>query len=269
VRTGLLAVGIALVLVVAILGSGSGWGSGSGANTIEPASPPGHTGTSSGEPTPQATITPTASPADTIPPPAHTALAVLDTLEVKGRAPKSGYSRDQFGQRWLDVDHNGCDTRNDILARDLTGIQRSGRCKVLSGTLLDPYTATDIHFVRGQDTSAEVQIDHVVSLSDAWQTGAQKLSPTDRTVFANDPLNLVAVSGAANEQKGDGDAATWLPKNKAFRCEYVARQVSVKAAYGLWVTAAEHDAIARILASCPGQPALTSALAPAHAANGR
>jgi hypothetical protein len=258
-----LAVGIAVLLVVAILVSGSG------ANTIEPAALPSPTGSAFGEPTPHATTTPTPSATGTIAPDAHTALAVLDTLEVKGRAPKTGYSRNQFGQRWLDVDHNGCDTRNDILARDLTGIRRSGRCKVLSGTLLDPYTATTVPFVRGQNTSAEVQIDHVVSLSDAWQTGAQQLSATDRTMFANDPLNLLAVSGPANEQKGDGDAATWLPKNKAFRCEYVARQVSVKAAYGLWVTPPEHDAIARVLARCPDQPALTSTLAPARPADGR
>ncbi|MCR2828014.1 excalibur calcium-binding domain-containing protein [Microbacterium sp. zg.Y909] len=196
----------------------------------------------------------------------QTALAVLSTLEVKGRASKTGYDRDQFGQRWLDVDRNGCDTRNDILARDLTDIEKSGPCKVMSGILADPFTAQTIGFVRGQDTSAEVQIDHVVSLSDAWQKGAQHLTADQRASFANDPLNLLAVDGGANAQKGDGDAATWLPSNKAFRCAYVARQVSVKATYGLWVTQAEHDAIARVLAECPDEPAVTSAFAPVPAA---
>ncbi len=191
----------------------------------------------------------------------QTALAVLATLEVKGRAPKTGYDRDQFGQRWLDIDRNGCDTRNDILARDLTSITKSGPCKVLTGVLADPFTATAIDFVRGQDTSADVQIDHVVALSDAWQKGAQQLTADQRTTFANDPLNLLAVDGRANAQKGDGDAATWLPSNKAFRCAYVARQVSVKATYGLWVTQAEHDAIERILSRCPNEPAVTSAYA--------
>ncbi|WP_458041171.1 MULTISPECIES: HNH endonuclease family protein [Bacteria] len=189
---------------------------------------------------------------------AGSALAVLETLEVKGRAPKTGYSRDEFGSAWLDVDRNGCDTRNDILARDLTAITGSGTCRVLTGTLADPYTADTISFVRGQGTSELVQIDHVVALSDAWQKGASQLSPDVRVLFANDPLNLLAVDGQANSQKGDGDAATWLPPNRTFRCAYVARQVSVKAAYGLWVTSAEHDAIARVLASCPDEPALAA-----------
>ncbi len=192
----------------------------------------------------------------------RTALAVLDALAVKGRAPKTGYSRDQFGQAWLDVDRNGCDSRNDALARDLVSTTKAGPCKVLSGTLNDPYTATMVDFRRGQGTSELVQIDHVVSLGNAWETGAQQLTADQRTTFANDPVNLLAVSGAANTQKGEGDAATWLPKNKAFRCEYVARQVSVKATYGLWVTQAEHDAIARVLAGCPTQAAVTSTYAP-------
>ncbi|MBD7956689.1 HNH endonuclease [Microbacterium sp. Sa4CUA7] len=184
----------------------------------------------------------------------QTAREVLATLQVKGRAPQTGYDRDEFGQRWADVDRNGCDTRNDILARDLTQATLAGPCKVVSGTLLDPFTGQTIPFVRGQDTSAEVQIDHVVALSDAWQKGAQQLTAEQRTSFANDPLNLLAVEGRANAEKGDGDAATWLPVNTTFRCAYVARQVAVKAVYGLWVTQAEHDAIARILEACPHEP---------------
>ena len=126
-------------------------------------------------------------------------------------------------------------------------------CVVASGVLNDPYTATRIDFTRGQDTSAAVQIDHVVALSNAWQTGAQQLSEQTRTQFANDPYNLLAVDGPANQQKSDGDAATWLPANKGFRCEYVARQIGVKQKYALWVTQAEHDAMANVLASCPTQ----------------
>ncbi|APX01171.1 GmrSD restriction endonuclease domain-containing protein [Arthrobacter sp. QXT-31] len=189
-----------------------------------------------------------------------TAADLLATLPVKGRAPKTGYERSLFGPTWADVDQNGCDTRNDILRRDLTGVTytNSVPCKVQSGILADPYTGTTISFVRGTTTSSAVQIDHVVALSDAWQKGAQLLSTEVRTAFANDPLNLQATDGPTNQQKGDGDAATWLPPNRGFRCEYVARQVSVKARYGLWVTQAEHDAIAGILAGCPGQPAPTS-----------
>lgn len=192
---------------------------------------------------------------------ATTATDLLSTLAIKGRAPKTGYDRALFGQAWADVDRNGCDTRNDMLKRDLTGVTyvNSVPCKVKSGTLADPYTGTSISFLRGQATSTAVQIDHVVALSDAWQKGAQQLTTEQRTAFANDPLNLQATDGPTNMKKGDGDAATWLPPNKGFRCEYVARQVSVKATYGLWVTQAEHDAMARILGDCSGQLAPTNA----------
>ncbi|MFJ5860296.1 HNH endonuclease family protein [Pseudarthrobacter sp. NPDC092439] len=189
------------------------------------------------------------------PVPDASALSVLEGLPVKGRAPAANYQREAFGQAWLDADRNGCDTRNDILRRDLAELEfmeRSG-CRVSAGRFQDPYTAKTIDFRRGADTSREVQIDHVVALSDAWQKGAQQLTAGQRQNFANDPVNLVAADGAANQQKGAGDAATWLPRNKAFRCHYVARQVSVKAAYGLWVTPAEKEAMQRVLATCPGQ----------------
>ena len=124
---------------------------------------------------------------------------------------------------------------------------------VLRGTLADPYTGTAIAFVRGAATSSRVQIDHVVALSDAWQKGAQQWSTQTRTRFANDPLNLLAVDGPTNQRKSDGDAATWLPPRTSYRCAYVARQTAVKARYRLWVTAAEKDAVRRVLATCPGQ----------------
>jgi hypothetical protein len=181
------------------------------------------------------------------------ALAQLETIPVKGRAPKTGYSRDGFGPAWADVDRNGCDTRNDILARDLEGETfKPGTqdCVVATGTLADRYTGTTITFVRGNTSSSAVQIDHIVALSDAWQKGAQQLSADQRLQLANDPLNLMAADGPTNSAKGDKDAATWLPPNKVFRCEYVARQTAVKAKYQLWVTPAEHDAIAGILDTC-------------------
>ena len=188
--------------------------------------------------------------------PTGDAATALAALPVKGRAPQTGYDREQFGQRWADVDRDGCDQRNQVLARDLTEVRyRSDRsCVVASGALLDPYTGEGVPFTRGEDTSADVQIDHVVALSNAWQTGAQQLDPATRELFANDPLNLLAVDGPTNASKGDGDAATWLPPARGYRCAYVARQVAVKATYGLWVTRAEADAIARVLSSCPGEP---------------
>ena len=181
----------------------------------------------------------------------------LASLPVKGRAPRTGYARDQFGHGWSDEDADGCDTRNEILQRDLQAVQlKSGsRCLVAAGMLNDPYSGTTMRFLRGTDTSADVQIDHVVSLGDAWQTGAQQLSPHSREALANDPLNLVAVDGSLNSSKGDSDAASWLPPNKGYRCAYVSRQVAVKAKYGLWVTPAERAAIGRVLVSCPGHQA--------------
>ena len=184
------------------------------------------------------------------------ATAVLETLAVKGRAPKTGYTRAQFGPAWADVDRNGCDTRNDILKRDLTSITyraKTRNCVVESGTLVDRYSGETVNFVKGNISSMEVQIDHVVALSNAWQTGAFKLSADQRKALSNDPLNLFAVKGRLNSQKGDGDAATWLPPLKSFRCTYVAQQIAVKAKYSLWVTAPEKAAMVFILAKCPTQ----------------
>lgn len=188
------------------------------------------------------------------------ALAALDSLEVKGRAPMTGYEREDFGQAWSDdvtveFGHNGCDTRNDILRRDLDPeslVIKEGThdCVALAGTLHDPYSGQDIEFQRGAQTSSAVQIDHVVPLADAWQKGAQQWSPEKRRDFANDPRNLLAVDGPLNQQKGAGDAATWLPPNKGFRCEYARRIVEVKAAYEVWVTEAEKDALGRLLQAC-------------------
>jgi len=196
------------------------------------------------------------------------ALTVLDTLPVKGRAPRTGYSRDAFGQGWVDTDRNGCDTRNDVLARDLAEVVHepgTHGCVVLAGTLDDPYTGRVVAFTRGERTSSDVQVDHVVALSDAWQKGAQQWDATRRAAFANDALELLAVDGGENQSKGDGDAATWLPPNTAYRCAYVARQVAVKARYGLWVTGAEQRAIARVLATCPDEQVPVAAAGPAAA----
>ena len=185
-----------------------------------------------------------------------TAMSALDSLAVKGRAAKTGYARAAFGPAWADLDRNGCDTRNDVLRRDLsTYVLKAGTrgCLVLRGTLRDPYTGKMISFVRGPGTSTAVQVDHVVALSDAWQKGAGRWSAPVRARFANDSLNLLAVDGPTNGRKSDADAATWLPPAKAYRCAFVARQVAVKVKYGLWMTAAEKAATARVLTGCQGQ----------------
>ena len=181
-------------------------------------------------------------------------IKAIETLAVKGRAPKTGYARSAFGPAWADVDRNGCDTRNDILKRDLTQITfraKTKDCIVEIGVLADPFSGEIINFQRGVRTSALVQIDHVVALSNAWQTGIFKSDLATRKSFANDPLNLLAVKGSLNSQKRDGDAATWLPPNKPFRCDYVSRQVEVKVKYNLWLTRAEKEAILRILSNPP------------------
>jgi hypothetical protein len=238
--------------------SGSLGDEGASSPVLAGTSPPPGAGGASGRPTtrPSATGDPTsrpsARPVVVVP---GTALAALGRLPVKGRAPMTGYVRALFGPRWADVDGNGCDTRNDILQRDLTDLAlRRGGCLVQSGILVDPYTGAVVHFVRGPATSPLVQIDHVVALGDAWQKGAQGWTTQRRTALANDPLDLLAVEGWVNEQKGDGDAATWLPPRRAYRCAYVARQIAVKRKYGLWVTPAERDAMRRVLAACPRQP---------------
>jgi hypothetical protein len=184
------------------------------------------------------------------------ASAVLEELVVKGRAPKTGYDRALFGSPWSDVDRNGCDTRNDILARDLRSLNfesERDRCVIVSGVLIDPYSGERIEFVRGRVTSLAVQIDHVVSLSNAWQTGAFRWSEEKRKRFANDPLNLLAVKGSLNSQKGDGDAATWLPPRRSYWCTFVSRQIAAKREYRLWVTRPEKNAMKQVLERCPNQ----------------
>ena len=178
------------------------------------------------------------------------AIEIIETLAVKGRAAKTGYDRSSFSH-WRDPDRNGCDARNDTLRRDLTNLvikSDSNGCKVLGGVLADPYSGKNIEFVFG---ASLVDIDHVVALSNAWQTGAFQFTSEIRLQFANDPLNLLAVSASLNRQKGDGDAATWLPPNKSYRCQYVARQIAVKKKYGLWITKPEKVAMSTLLAKCP------------------
>lgn len=184
------------------------------------------------------------------------ALNLLEKLEIKGRAPKTGYSREEFYKTWPKID--GCSLRQRIIKRELgdTAKLADDKCTVTAGEFNEPYTGEHMTLENKTDFSKKIQIDHVVALSDAWQKGAQYLDKETRYNIATDPLNLLAVEANANQQKSDGDAATWLPPNKAFRCQYVARQVSVKYKYTLWVTQAEHDAIARILETCPNEKAV-------------
>lgn len=255
-------------LVVGVLGTvfilSAFFGCGGSSDTERSAPEPRLTQEPIVKPTPNASVTetatpvPVASPTETAKPEAvasatSPALSALASIPIKGRAPKTGYDRDLFATDW-DFSF-GCDMRNKILRRDFAQFQfrSDSSCVIATGVLQDPYTGTVINFVRGVGTSSEVQIDHVVAVSDAWQKGAQQLSSSQRYAFYNDPLNLLAVSGRANSQKSDSDAASWLPANTSFRCSFVARQIAVKVSYNLWVTQAEHDAMVRVLGPCPNQ----------------
>lgn len=184
------------------------------------------------------------------------ATEALARLEIKGRAPKTGYNREEFYKTWPVIE--GCSLRQRIIRREVGDSAQldSDNCTVLAGEFDEPYTGSRLVFHKKSEFSKGIQIDHVVALSDAWQKGAQYKTAEERYNMATDPLNLLAVDSSANQGKSDGDAATWLPPNKSFRCQYVARQVSVKAKYQLWVTQAEHDAIAKVLETCPNEPAV-------------
>ena len=197
-----------------------------------------------------------AESSDTSDPNAPLAKDVLTRIEVKGRAPKTGYSRDQFYDDW--PKEKGCNLRQRILKRDFgeTAVLDSDNCTVISGKMLEPYTGEEKEFTDKKQISKGLQIDHIVALSDAWQKGAQYKTKEERYNIATDPLNLVAADASANMQKSDGDAATWLPKNKSFRCQYIARQIAVKFKYGLWVTSSEKDAMEQVLGNCPNERAV-------------
>ncbi|WP_018297522.1 HNH endonuclease family protein [Corynebacterium lubricantis] len=182
-----------------------------------------------------------------------TAREQLAELEVKGKAGRGGYERELFGDEWsnnkgLDVIDGSCDTRNLILAwqSDYVAYDADG-CTVTWGVIRDPYSNEYIDFNRGD---GQIEIDHRVSLANAWETGAFQWDDHTRRTFAHDPRNLVAVEMSLNRQKGAGDAATWLPPYKPYRCEFAAKQIEVKHAYGLWVAPAEHEALTRQLDSC-------------------
>lgn len=183
----------------------------------------------------------------------NNALEAVSTLTVCQTDSVSGYDRDLFQWNKFDEDGDGCDTRNDILARDLDDIFKQDKCVVFSGILDDPYTGDRIDFQRGQSTSSKVQIDHIVALSDAWNSGASHWNESKLRAFGNDPYNLAAVDGTANTQKSNSSADEWLPANAAARCLYVATQVGVKEHYALTVTQTEAQKMREVLGSCPTQ----------------
>lgn len=184
------------------------------------------------------------------------AAQALESLRVNNHPhPHKRYNRDAFGYRKLQVANDPCDVREHVLARDLQYLAYTalGSCKVKSGVLQDPYTGKTIKFLRGPRTSPKVQIDHVVALQNAWESGAWQWSQSKRYQFGNDMYNLLAVDGPANEEKSSSSAAYWLPSNMSFRCAYVARQIGVKKTYDLSITSKEKLAMSKVLHNCPGE----------------
>lgn len=187
---------------------------------------------------------------------------VLAGVTVLPNRIRSGdYRRAAFGEAWTDDNsapggRNGCDTRNDILDRDL--IEKTyvaiSRCPtaVATGILRDPYTSETIAFVRGNQTGADVQIEHIVPLAYAWDQGARNWTDEMRVRFANDPANLVAVDGPTNQDKGDAEPALWMPPNAAFHCQYAMQFIAVMRGYGLPVDAPSVPALRQAAATCPG-----------------
>lgn len=185
----------------------------------------------------------------------HLAKDVLDELDVRERAAREGYSQEVFSpEGWTTV--AGCDMRNRILQRDLAEVEvDDDGCTVDSGVLEEgPFTGEEIEFERGPETSGDIHIEHIVAVSDAWQKGAQDLSQEQRHDFFNDPLNLIAIDGPINMEKGDADAGEWMPPHEDYHCRYVARQIAIKHEYKLWLSQGEYEQMHQTLTTCPAQP---------------
>jgi hypothetical protein len=182
----------------------------------------------------------------------HTALRVppkLRYLEIADPIDDGTYRRAAFGSGWGDLDGDRCNTREEIMARDLVDVVAPDGCNVESGTLHDPYTGRTVRFVEDEDPMA-VQVDHVYPLSRAWQMGASDWTPERRLYFANDPRNLLAVDGPTNASKGDSGPGEWVPANRDYACSYARRYIRVATVYDLPVTTADRDSLAALLTTC-------------------
>lgn len=226
---GLGALAAAILAVAAYVGTGglSNWPQAS--STAGPS-------TSTGEPVDAAELT--------------AASGQLEALNVAELTHDGTYERTAFGQRWADVDRNGCDQRNDALragATEVTFKPGTHDCVVLEATIEDPYSGTTIHFVKGENT---IDIDHIVPLSRAWQQGASQWPEERREEFANTAENLLAVDASANRSKGDKGPEEWMPE--AGRCAYVVRWIDVKTEFDLTVSTEERAALEGELTTCEG-----------------
>lgn len=198
-------------------------------------------------------------PQDTAEPVAGDAMEALDGLRVVAHDIQPYDREADFGGRWTDTDGNGCTTRQDVMLRDSTEwVDEDGDCQPEQVVIQDRYTGAA--YVTLDVSQAHTE--HVVSVHEAWLTGAQDWDQETREAFYQDPLNLITVEGTVNMAKGDANAAQWLPPYQGGHCEFAAHQVTVKAKYDLGVTGAEYAALSGILADCPGQELLTGTTVP-------
>jgi hypothetical protein len=226
-----------------------------GVTNSDPAGDP----TPGGAPPRLSTTTPTPTPTTSVSgAPKGTVLYALHRLKVRDAASTvDGYERDKFGQKWADIDRNGCDQRNDVLRRDMVNLHTvpgTRGCFLAKGTLSlldDSYAATRVKYKRGND---KVEIDHVVSLADAWGSGAHDWDVDQREEFANDFMNLEVIDSGTDTVKSDLAANDWLPDDDDDQCALVVRQISIKKRYKLSVTPAELQAMDSVLHSpvCDG-----------------
>ena len=199
------------------------------------------------------------TPATEAPPVETSATVVTSSFLIGDYAEDGTYDRDLFGAAWADVDSNGCDTRNDILTRDIVNAAINPDCKVQSGSAVDPYTGLTLDFVRGQGTSNLVPIDHIVALGDAWYAGASNWTPEQRASFANDPQNLTATTQVFNSWKSDKTPSEMLDNEQQLdkhdvdftgKCFYATEYTAVVAKYELPVRQIDADALSVMLATC-------------------
>lgn len=181
--------------------------------------------------------------------PAGPATALVDRLRVAGADPEAGgYRRDAFGEGWDYDPESGCNTRERVLIEESRTPPTIGeRCKPLAGDWVSAYDGVATH------DPADLEIDHLVPLADAWRSGAARWTPARREAFANDlddPATLMAVTTRANRSKGDSAPHEWLPPDAVSRCAYVADWVRVKARWGLTVAPAEKAALVQVLGGC-------------------
>ncbi|MDT9683664.1 HNH endonuclease family protein [Streptomyces sp. TRM76323] len=190
------------------------------------------------------TTAPAAQASPPTPVSAATARTYLGQLTVRAEGSSSGYSRDLF-PHWI-TQYDACNTREVVLERDGTGVIQDSTCAATGGSWYSEYDGATWY------AASDLDIDHVVPLAEAWRSGANSWTTTQRRSFANDLTRpqLIAVTDNVNQAKGDQDPAEWLPSRTAYRCTYARMWVHVKHYWGLSVDSAEKSALQSVLNGC-------------------